>query len=67
MNLLGDPRRPYPTDMEMRLGLLGRSEQVALEMSRNAQASGERGGRTPAAGATPGGKSSLIIQCCAIK
>merc|ERR1712083_162657 len=52
----GDPRRPYPTDMEMRLGLLGRTEQVALEMSRNAQASGERGSRTPAgAGATPGG------------
>ena len=50
----------------MRLGLLGRSEQVALEMSRNAQASGERGGRTPAAGATPGGKSTLMIQCCAI-
>lgn len=51
----GDPRRPYPTDMEMRLGLLGRTEQVALEMSRNAQASGERGNRTPAVGSTPGG------------
>ena len=62
----GDPRRPYPTDMEMRLGLLGRPEQAALEMSRNAQASGagatapdsSRGGRTPSSthgGPTPGG------------
>lgn len=38
----GDPRRPYPTDIEMRLGLLGRSEQIAIEMSRAAQASGDR-------------------------
>ena len=51
----------------MRLGLLGRSEQVALEMSRNAQASGERGGRTPAAGTTPGGKSTFMIQYCLIE
>jgi len=51
----GDPRRPYPTDMEMRLGLLGRTEQVALEMSRNAQASGERGSRTPVVGGTTPG------------
>lgn len=48
----GDPRRPYPTDMEMRLGLLGaRTEQAAIEMSRNAQASGERG--AAAAATTP--------------
>ena len=73
--------------MEMRLGLLGRTEQVshfifliityqpnystiyilvsvqvALEMSRNAQASGERGNRTPAVGSTPGGKTSILLK-----
>ena len=47
--------------MEMRLGLLGRTEQVALEMSRSAQASGERGNRTPAVGSTPGGKATIYI------
>ena len=47
--------------MEMRLGLLGRTEQVALEMSRNAQASGERGNRTPAVGSTPGGKATFFF------
>lgn len=51
----GDPRRPYPTDMEMRLGLLGKSEQAALEMSRNAQASGERGAAAAAAAQATGG------------
>ena len=51
----GDPRRPYPTDMEMRLGFLGKTEQAALEMSRTALASGERGGRTPAAAGGPMG------------
>ena len=62
----GDPRRPYPTDMEMRLGLLGRTEQVALEMSRNAQASGERGSRTPVVGGTtPGTGTYLPTLVCA--
>ena len=64
----GDPRRPYPTDMEMRLGLLSRTEQAALEMSRNAQASGGQaaaaentrpGQRTPSSthGGPPAGPS----------
>ena len=42
--------------MEMRLGLLGKSEQAALEMSRNAQASGERGAAAAAAAQATGGK-----------
>lgn len=31
----GDPRRPYPTDMEMRLGFLGRPETMQLKGSSN--------------------------------
>ena len=45
--------------MEMRLGLLGKTEQAALEMSRNAQASGERGAAAAAAAQATGGKCFL--------
>ena len=31
----GDPRRPYPTDIEMRLGFLGRPETMLLKSSTN--------------------------------
>ena len=31
----GDPRRPYPTDIEMRLGFLGRPETMLLKSSAN--------------------------------
>lgn len=31
----GDPRRPYPTDIEMRLGFLGRPETMQLKSSGN--------------------------------
>ena len=57
----GDPRRPYPTDVEMRIGLLGRPESAAIEISRNAQSSGERGVAAAAAAAavpgTPGART----------
>lgn len=36
--LSGDPRRPYPTDIEMRLGFLGRLSD--LPMSGNALTQG---------------------------
>ena len=58
----GDPRRPYPTDVEMRIGLLGRPESAAIEISRTAQSSGERGAAAAAAAAssvvgTPGART----------
>ena len=31
----GDPRRPYPTDIEMRLGFLGRPETMQLKTGAN--------------------------------
>ena len=55
----GDPRRPYPTDVEMRIGLLGRPESAAIEISRSAQSSGERGVAAAAAAVvgTPGART----------
>ena len=57
----GDPRRPYPTDVEMRIGLLGRPESAAIEISRTAQSSGERGAAAAAAASavvgTPGART----------
>ena len=36
----GDPRRPYPTDMEMKLGLIGQSPDFQLNVTQHTQASG---------------------------
>jgi len=55
----GDPRRPYPTDMEMRCGFLGRPELANIPMSGG-------GGATPAtaaaAAATGGGGGSASVR-----
>ena len=49
----GDPRRPYPTDIEMRLGFLGRPETMQLKTSNNGSnqnfAQGSTSNATPVA------------------
>lgn len=43
----GDPRRPYPTDMEMRLGFLGRPETMQLRSSNGSHHGIGTQGNTP--------------------
>jgi mediator of RNA polymerase II transcription subunit 4 len=43
----GDPRRPYPTDMEMKLGLIGQSPDFQLNTSQTNPSTGNTTPNTP--------------------
>lgn len=61
----GDPRRPYPTDIEMRLGFLGRLSDLPLNghlLQQQGLSDFHRTGHT-----TGGGKCSSIITLYVLK
>lgn len=54
--LIGDPRRPYPTDLEMRSGLLGQMNNPSTN-----GVNGHLPGDALAAGRLPGKRSSNVF------
>lgn len=58
----GDPRRPYPTDIEMRLGFLGRLSELPanghLLQQQNSLSDLHRMGHPP------GGNAATVVMCC---
>jgi len=55
----GDPRRPYPTDMEMRLGFLGRPDAERVPPT-SSHAGIRSGSATPAYPGQPGGSGGAV-------
>lgn len=55
----GDPRRPYPTDLEMRSGLLGQMNNPSTN-----GVNGHLPGDALAAGRLPGKRNSRFVLLC---